>query len=269
MEPLSPETLHQLIRRELTGQLEAGKIALPRAPEVALEVLRLSANPLVSTRQIARPLQRDPFLAGRLLQLASSAAYARRGPASVPITDAVTRVGIPGVRALLMASALEQSVFSGPRRVLLRSMWERALGTAVAAELLAQQVGVFAEQAFTLGLLADIGRPLLISSVERLRDGDGQPINFDVAWEAVDDTLSRAAGTLLLAEWRLPQEIQEALAEPRSAELVTLLTMASWTATSSVLESRMLARVGLSLGLSEPDAAAVLEKFPAALALLS
>lgn len=259
---IPPALLRAHLWRSLEARLHSSPRSLPRAPEVALEVLRLSCEPTVSARQVARLLQRDPFLAGRLLSRANSAAFNRSGRVIVHLPEAVSRVGVGGVRDLLLACAVEQAVFRGPQRALLRSLWRRALGTAVAAELLARRSGVCAHQAFALGLMRDIGRPLLVRCAEGLTDPDGQPVPFSVAWAVVDDPLSQTAGAILYEAWHMPPSLLTALLRTDDPQQDALLDAAVRIAGGAASE---LAPSAALLGLTESDLADVLAAFPAAL----
>ena len=257
----TPEEIRAVVKRELGTLVATGNVSVPRAPEVALEVLRLSCRSTVSSSQIARPLQRDPFLTGRLLKLANSAAMAPRGRTIVSIHEAVTRVGILAVRNLLLSAAMKQTVFRGPHRKLLRALWVQSLGTAVASELIARQLRRPSELAFAVGILHDIGRPLLVSCIDKLTCDEGVTMDFETVWEVVDGDLSRAASALLFTAWDLPEELRVAL-EERSPEGEAQLRLASWIASSDRHDLRMMARISEPLELNDDDATKILTRYP-------
>ena len=56
--------------------METGELELPILPEAAASVLEACRDEDKGPRQVADTLQRDPALAGHVLRVANSAAYA-------------------------------------------------------------------------------------------------------------------------------------------------------------------------------------------------
>jgi diguanylate cyclase (GGDEF)-like protein len=189
---------------------------------------------------VARALQADPVLAGRVIKAANSASQARR--ATLAVSDAVVRLGLRPLRQLVLGvSLIEQSragactTFDYPR------YWARCLATAVAAEHLSRRARVGpAEDLFTLGLLHDIGALALASAFPHDYAAMLDPTApLDAAallaaerekFGVTRDEATRA----LLKDWRIPGSLIAAVADRdaarnsadlrsrRVAELVTL-----------------------------------------------
>ncbi len=132
---------------------------LPSPTGVAMQILKMAQQEGVGLAEVARVIKGDPALAGRLLQLVNSSYYAG-ARAITAVNDAVTRLGLDVVWQV----ALGFSVISGYRRGVCKHFdydeyWSHSLGTAVSAQVLSKNSNMGnPEEAFTCGLLAQVGR---------------------------------------------------------------------------------------------------------------
>ena len=134
---------------------------LPSIPAVALEVLRLARDPRVSVERLAETIERDPALAAKLLRYANSTYYAGNQPI-VSLPQAIVRLGVRGTKLLALSFNLTEAVGGDLRDFDFHTFWQRSLTTAVAARRLAHHsVRSLADEAFLVGLLADVGSPVL------------------------------------------------------------------------------------------------------------
>jgi diguanylate cyclase (GGDEF)-like protein len=137
---------------------------LPTPSGVGLRILALTRSEDCSLDEIARVIQADPALTGRILQLANSALTAGIQPAT-QVREAGVRLGLRTVCNV----ALGFSLVSGNRTGRCSAFdydgyWSWSLASAVAAEQLSLELRVgLSGEAFTLGLLARIGRLALAS----------------------------------------------------------------------------------------------------------
>jgi two-component system cell cycle response regulator len=132
---------------------------LPSPEGVAIEVLRLSCEELVSNAEIVRVLQADPALAGRVLRAANGAALGlRRQIAS--LADAVMLLGLPIVRQIVLGFSLASKYRNGACEAFdYRQFWARSLLCGLAARRVATHLNVAApEELFTCGLLSHVGK---------------------------------------------------------------------------------------------------------------
>ena len=232
------EDLLQAVRQRVAAVVAGGSFAPPRLPVVAREVLRISADPRSSAEQVAQVVQRDQFIAGELLRLANSAQSGGLGGALTGIKPAIVRAGLGQVRNIVMVAALQQRVFRGPRKALMVSLWQQSLGTAVACQLLAAATGKNREQAFMLGLLHDVGKPILVGLVERIaRKKSADRVEVDVALPVLLEELGASVGSMVLRRWQLPpelielyEEVDEGRAAHSGSAMVGMLDAATWLA---------------------------------------
>lgn len=191
---------------------------LPSAPEIAQKMLVLISKEDVDFRQLAATIQRDPSLAARLLRLANSALFALRAKVS-NVPQAVTMLGATRVRELVLGlsvwGALDARSVNGRRYR--KELWTHAAAVAAASRLLASSAGFDPSEAFSAGLLHDIGKLVL-----GIRLGDTYWSMLD---EARIDRRSAAevelqsfgchhgvVGGWLLQLWRLPPNLVDAVA---------------------------------------------------------
>lgn len=190
---------------------------LPALPEVVQDLLDYLRRPEVDVAQVAHRIARDPALAAKLLRVANSSFYGLQGQVAT-INDALVVLGLRAVRTLVMGAALVAHF-----RTLAaadfdrRAFWAHSAGTALCARVLARERGANAENAFTAGLLHDIGRLILAArhpeayqDVEARRAAhDGYPLDAEREVLGFDHA---QIGAVLAARWKFPQEIAAAIA---------------------------------------------------------
>jgi putative nucleotidyltransferase with HDIG domain len=150
---MSPQPTKVSVQR-LLRRLEE----LPAHPNVAIRVVLESNDPSSSATRLGRLIEIDPALTSHVMRLANSAFYGlstRVGSAA----RAVTVLGFSMVRS--MAAGIATGVLDAASGGLPAGYWEHSVGTAVAASLLAPRVGCSGADAFSMGLLHDIGTALL------------------------------------------------------------------------------------------------------------
>ncbi len=198
---------------------------LPSPTGVGLAILELTGREDYSLGDLARTLQSDPALTGRILRLANSSAKAGAQPAT-SVNEAAMRLGVRTVRSV----ALGFSLVSGNRAGACAKFdydeyWARSLAAAVAAQILAEhQKSVVPAEAFTCGLLADIGRLALASIhpgpyakvLDEARNLDADAL---AATETREFNLDhRELADAMLADWKLPESFSYAVANFERAE---------------------------------------------------
>ncbi|MFO1428081.1 MAG: diguanylate cyclase [Steroidobacteraceae bacterium] len=215
---------------------------LPSPHGVAQQLMQLASREDVSAGELARTLQADPVLSGRLLRIANSAA-ASQGRPVVSIGDAVVRIGFRSVRQLAVGfSLIEQHGEGACAAFDYAGFWSRSLATAVAAEQIARRLRVVApDECFTLGLLLDVGSlaaaTLYPREFERLAAEVGAP--GSPSWRAAEaGAFGFTTGDLtdsMLEDWGIPEllrsgvrqrEMASAAADKRTATLAALLACA-------------------------------------------
>ncbi len=130
---------------------------LPSPKGVALALMEISQRDDATTQDVAKIVQTDPALSGRVIRLANSAARGARPIVAVP--EAVMHLGIGTVRQLAMGFSLVDQYLAGPCKAFDYSRyWSHSLLMAVAMRELSDATRVGArDELFACGLLARIG----------------------------------------------------------------------------------------------------------------
>ncbi|MCS7024517.1 MAG: HDOD domain-containing protein [Bryobacteraceae bacterium] len=170
--------------------------------------------------EVAAVIEKDTVLASNVLKLVNSALYARAGTVN-SVRSAVAILGLTKLRNL----ALSLSVSRMFKQVRTPKWWRHAefnlhsVATAIMADTLAQRLAVsYPEGAFTAGLLHGIGK--LLMAVALPDELDRVLEAFQTQETATMEEVELAClgcshvelASAALAQWRLPVEIQQAVA---------------------------------------------------------
>jgi putative nucleotidyltransferase with HDIG domain len=190
---------------------------LPSAPEIARRTLVTVNRDDASLQDLSVLIARDQALAARLLRIANGVFFAVRGKVT-SISQAVTLLGFERVRDLVLSlsvwGALEGS--SATARGFRKRLWLHSSMVAAAARMLAERTHRDEANAFTAGLLHDVGKLVL-----GLRLGDTywelleQAADDGGAAEVEQSALScdhATVGGWLLQLWGMPPDLVEAVA---------------------------------------------------------
>jgi len=137
---------------------------LPTLPEILWELQGAIQNTQNGSLEIAIIIEKDPSLAVNVLRLANSAFFGA-GEKFLSIKDAVTRVGLKEIERLAR-TVLVIDTFSNVAETMDHVLfWRHSLQVAAIAEFLADRNAdhctLIPEEAYTAGLLHDIGKLLL------------------------------------------------------------------------------------------------------------
>ena len=148
--------MNDLVKRRFM-ELKAGGL-LPSPKGVALAVIELTSQPNTSFQDITRMVKADPAIAGRILRYAN-AAHGGSLRHIVSLGQAITFLGMSRVRQIVLGFSLIDGYRSGPCPAFdYLGYWKGALATGIAAQRLAQVARAPADESYTCGLLAGVGR---------------------------------------------------------------------------------------------------------------
>jgi putative nucleotidyltransferase with HDIG domain len=191
---------------------------LPTLPDVVARVMQIVSNPLTTAEDLNQVICLDPALTFKILRLANSAFYGFPREITT-ITQAVTTLGFNTIRNLALSVSVHKMMFADRDRGLFsyRDFWKHSVAVGVCSKLLAQRIGYKNdENAFTAGLLHDIGKSLLermdhgafLSAIEASR-ADSRPL-----WMVEQDVLGvdhAAIGGRLAEIWNLSHDLRLAI----------------------------------------------------------
>lgn len=189
---------------------------VPMLPDTAFSVMEMMHKPDTDPKVLAKVVAQDPGLTVQTLHLCNSPFYSL--PVEVAsVEHAVRLLGLPTVCGIVMAAYVHGFIarFSGEgARIWLAGARRHVLRVADCAQSLASRcpLGISKSEAFTLGLLHDIGKLVFAQldeatarTVER-SVGEVHSSMIDAEWEILG--LDHAeAGFLLAQRWGLPELI--------------------------------------------------------------
>lgn len=131
---------------------------LPSLPTVAVQVLTMTQADDLSVSEIARVIQQDPALTGRLLKIVNSSLFGMSRKIS-SLQQAMVVLGLRTVKVMVLSFSLVDTMRSRKGGGFdFAAYWRRSLTTAVTSRLLAEQVHkAISDEAFVSGLLCDLG----------------------------------------------------------------------------------------------------------------
>jgi HD-like signal output (HDOD) protein len=203
-------------RKRRFDELKAAN-QLPSPTGVALAILRLGESETPSAQDIARILQTDPALSGRVLKMANSVSGGR-ARAIGSVREAVTHLGIRMVRHIALGFSLVSQYRRGACRSFdYASFWSRSLAMGVAAQAASYFTGrIPPAEAFTCGLLAQVGRLALASiypdgyAEVLAQAGSGTPAEVCRQERQQFATDHNELTAALLRDWGMPELCVEA-----------------------------------------------------------
>jgi putative nucleotidyltransferase with HDIG domain len=199
--------------------------SLPTIPPVLTGIIALIDDDRAGAKKLVELIERDQALTARLLRLANSAFFGQARKVST-IPRAVLLLGFSTVRNLALGVKVWDTLGTGVSRKELESLWSHAVQVASAARTIArQQRQVNADEAFTTGLLHDVGQLVLAlrfkalywdtvhkaTSTEHLAGLEQSALGVDHA----------EVGSWLLEAWNLPAVMVEAVRRHHDTEVRT------------------------------------------------
>jgi len=141
----------------------AASRVLPSLPQVLLKLIEACRSEETTSKEIARIIDSDSALSGRVLSIVNSPFY-RRAEKISRVDDALLHLGRDAVRSIAVSASIHQ-VFSrvnGRSPFNMKLYWRHALLCAVLARRLAEKTSFKApELCFLSGILHDVGRVVL------------------------------------------------------------------------------------------------------------
>jgi putative nucleotidyltransferase with HDIG domain len=204
------------------SQLLSNLSDLPPMPEVAQKVLTMIRNPKSNMAEIGQILSLDQSLAMLVLRWANSAYYGLRHPVNT-VNQAVIVLGQQAVRNVILASTVASMMDRPVAGYGLEKgdLWQHSIAVAGAAREIAKDKGFeLAEEAYTAGLLADIGK-LAFESLLRdidLSSDEWKGSSFSDLEEHFFGIDHAILGAELARRWNLPPRLLDAIAHHHEPE---------------------------------------------------
>jgi HD-like signal output (HDOD) protein len=209
----------QAARQYLNGSLGSPQEIAPY-PRVCAQLAELTAQQATDAAQLSRLIQSDPALAGEVMRVANSPALRPRSPI-VSLQQAVSWLGVAEVRNIAMAVMLRGEVFVAPgHEPETEELWREAWLGGLWAKEIARERRKHVESAFLAALMHRSGAALALKILS----------GFEVQQRTVMDAQTFAGlvvefepafGRMLMDNWRLPGDVQDAACQWRDYRSAT------------------------------------------------
>ena len=201
---------HAAIHAELVTRVNAGTIEVPVLPQTASQVLAVCNDSSCDAHKLADLIQRDPSLAGHVLSVANSTAYAPR-ETIVSLSQAISRLGFRVICDIALAVALKGKVFAvRGQEARVKNLWAHSATAGAWAKEIARARRKNVEGAFLCGLLHDVGKPALLQAslelfaAHKLEPDAGKLDEWTHEFHA-------PIGALMLERWNFPEWMSAAV----------------------------------------------------------
>jgi len=212
--------LHVLLGNAALRRLVSGMTTLPSLPALYLQVQAAIQDPQVSVGKVGEVIGQDMGMTAKILQLVNSAFFGLQRPITTP-TEAVRLLGLDTIKALVLSVHIFIHCDMAMLRALsLHTLWQHSLAIGACAKRIIETEGgdpSMADEAFTAGLLHDVGKLVLgtnlpelyvaactLAQEQDLTDWEGERVTYGATHTEV--------GAYLLGLWGLPDPLVEALA---------------------------------------------------------
>lgn len=235
-------------------------------PTTAIAALQLIGDERSSVRELQYVIAKDQALTARILRIVNSAMYCLRREVAT-LSHAIAILGLETLRSIIIAASMKQAFHTGGGRgndLTSQLLWEHSWGAAGAAKALAIATGYQnPEEAFTSGLLHDIGKLVLLKNrPERYNTIISEVYAGNTTFhEAERQTFGYShvqVGALLAEKWHFPPQLVEVILHhhdasppPEVTQLTALVTLAN------------LMMILLEVGFEKDNTLKLEEKWPA------
>ena len=206
---------------EQTVRLPWAHLRIPPFPQVAIRILQLTNNEDVSMSQVSALISSEPAFSSELLTIANSALYSGRFPVT-SVLQAVAVLGTKNLRGLCLTVGVRAYLGDSLNNQSLRAMWRHSLACALIAQQLARAGSMPSGEAYTAGILHDIGRLALavISAKEYASLLETHSGSASSVLQAERDLLGLdhcEVGQHLIRDWKLPSNFASIVSDHHSA----------------------------------------------------
>ncbi|HEX3846486.1 MAG TPA: HDOD domain-containing protein [Steroidobacteraceae bacterium] len=212
---ISLPILNPQVARDYLSVSLAGKETIAPLPRVCAQLAELTAQQATDAAQLAKLIQSDPVLAGELMRVANSPALRPRS-AIVSLQQAVSWLGVAEVRNIAMAVMLRGEVFTAPgHEPESEELWREAWLAGLWAKEIARERRKHVESAFLAALMHRTGAALALKVLSRFEREQRTVMDAHTFGELVVE-FEPAFGRLLMGNWSLPMDVQDAASDWRN-----------------------------------------------------
>ena len=189
---------------------------LPPLPQVASQVLRVSADPDANAEDLRKVIAMDQALTSQILKISNSAMFGMMREVTT-LTQAIMTLGFSTIKSVVIASSAKNLYNRGTVGLQERLIWEHALVSAIASRAFAKSLRFpRIEEAFIGGLLHDIGKSVIgVKFPERystllrtVYNENSVCLDLELETFGFDHAM---VGEALVSQWNLATSLQAAV----------------------------------------------------------
>lgn len=191
---------------------------IPALPAITRRVLQLTDDANSTVRDLNEVISQDQGLTAKVLRLANSAYYGfpRR---IYSISEAIILLGFSTIRSLVLAASVYNMLGRPLEGYALPAgeLWRHSLACAMGSRLIAQRIRYrYLEQAYTTGLLHDIGKVILNYYLKEqyqlvIQRVQEEMLPFNEVEEQLLGLNHAMVGARVAEKWNLPPELVESI----------------------------------------------------------
>lgn len=155
----------------INENIGTGKTTLPVFNKIAMKLQQELAKAEPDQNIIKKMICNDPSLTGQLLKIANSAYY-RRHEDVTTVQEAIFRLGMAEVGNIVLLITQKSNFQSKDAYIqeIMNRLWKHSVGCAIGAKWISGKCGCpdLSNQAFTAGLLHDVGKLFILTVIDSL-----------------------------------------------------------------------------------------------------
>ncbi len=217
---------------------------LPCLNPSVIQVMQLCSSPQIAPAEIANLVAQDPLLTAELLRVVNTPYFGLAAEVK-SVKHALSVLGMKAIRNLVLCLAVRDLQSSNEIDGFEHQLfWEDTLRRAATARMLAAQFGIDGDEAFTAGMLQDIGLLVLfyLNPGKATRWTSLRLLAPDFRLNVEEETFSARhdfVGQMLAENWNLPNELSRSIGDHHqvekldvrnSSKLACVLICADWMA---------------------------------------
>ena len=181
---------------------------LPPLPHVASQAIALIEDPNISAARLTDLLGKDPALAARVLKIANSAMFSCQREITT-LNQAIMVIGFKALKGIIVDATLRQlNRKFGPTE---KMVWENSTCTAAACQIISKHLKkAYADEAFLLGLLHDLGKIVLLRQMTKEYEAIVQTTKQGKAFHDIEQAElgfgHQLIGALVAKKWNFSHE---------------------------------------------------------------
>lgn len=215
------------IQKRFNAFATGGGLTLPILPDAIARTLERANRIDGDLRTLSDAIRRDASLVAHVMRVANTPVYAA-ATKIVSLDQAIARLGVTTIKQILLVIASQARVFRAAGfETEVRAVFSHCLTTALFAQEIAKQRKRLGDEAFTAGLLHDIGKPILMQALVDLHVEERIALDPANVWPSVSAAHARVGGALS-DRWNLPSRVADAIRRHHSPsdELSHLVALA-------------------------------------------